>query len=274
MFTIVASLTCFFGIFEFFALLGIFDFSWAITKGSYHGLHSTINGSAHWVYKGTNTHVRNATAKDIEIHNRNVQSGNAYAEKQNANIRRQNKGAMGRGFSEWMKAPFLMKYGTKRRWFPPVATAITFLFVAYSEKDFHLLFTEGPGLMGLVLLAINLIYVAFFCFAFVFMHDVVCGDTMIIFNKNHYRYKKNGIARLCAIVTYIFKFLVMLTTILYLLRGKSSNPDSVEGVEKWFFVIFIVFSILVFAYILGWFFSGIGTGTKDALRDYEKAKRK
>jgi hypothetical protein len=320
MLTIVTSIACLFGIFEFFAFLGTLDFSWAIERGSYHSMQATIDGPAHWVYKGTDTHVRNATAKDIEIHNRNVMSSNAYAARMNETIRRNNRGATGRGFAEWRQTPFLYNYGTNRRWFPPTATVITFLFLAYTFKDLHLLFTSDNGFVNFLLIAANLIYIGIFCAVFVGMHDYFIGGSMKYFyekfpdikklkkpvkkepkdsawNRYGYSYRwrkkkyiKIKMTHFFHVVTFVYKFIVMLTTILYLIFALSRNPKFTdffyntfalkinpilpEFFGQWFFGVFIGLAILIPAYIFGWFFSGEVEETWHALRIYEEAKKK
>lgn len=232
--TIFISVVCLFGFYEFFELLGILDFTWAVQRSSFHSYKATIEGPAHWV-TNNGQHVRNATAADIRVHNKNAAAINAQAARENKAIRRRNRQGVGEGISAWWKAPFLVKYGHGKKKLTLVLVFTAFFAAAYLLKDNKLMFTtSSQPLFSLLLFFVNVLYVVVFLMFYNKVHTRLIGGLMKYDSllKNQ---KANSIAAL------VLKPCAIAFTACYFLMG---------GESLFFSIGFIVLFVLIFAYMI------------------------
>ena len=234
MYTIFISVVCLFGIFEFFELLGVLDFTWAVERLSYHSYEASISGPAHWVTRNGH-HVRNATAADIRIHNQNAAAINAEAARRNKEIRRQNRKGVGEGFLVWWKAPFLVKYGHGKKKLTLALVFIAFFAAAYLLKDYRLMFTTSKQpFFKLLLFLINVLYVVVFLMFYNNVHTSLLGGLL-----KYDSLMKNEQA--ISIAALVLKPCAIAFTACYFIMG---------GESLFFRIGFIVLFVLIFAYMI------------------------
>lgn len=238
--TIFISVVCLFGFYEFFELLGVLDFTWAVQRSSFHSYQATIEGPAHWV-TNNGQHVRNATAADIRIHNKNAAAINAEAARKNKDVRRRNRQAVGEGFSVWQKAPFLVKYGHGKKKAALILTFLAFFAAAYLLRDARLMFTSSnqPFFAGLLFLA-NIVYVIVFLVFYNKAHTHLVGG--LLGYKTLWKSEKA-----ISIAALALKLCAIAFTACYLLVGEDS---------LFFRIGFIALFVLVISYLAAVLFMG------------------